>query len=66
MFVYGFKPYFEGQKPTDETQDSLPLFAWAKVWNVRRRAQRTTCARAPPQPCRSRRLHAARCPARSR
>jgi len=32
MFIYGFKPYFEGQKPCSETQNDLPLYAWAKVW----------------------------------
>jgi len=32
MFIYGFKPYFEGQQPTGETQNELPLYAWAKVW----------------------------------
>ena len=31
-FVYGFKPYFEGQKPTGETQNNLPLYAWFKIW----------------------------------
>lgn len=33
MFIYGFKPYFEGQNPTSETQDDKPLYAWAKVWS---------------------------------
>ena len=32
MFIYGFKPYFEGQNPVSETQNDLPLYAWAKVW----------------------------------
>ena len=34
MFIYGFKPFYEGQQPTPETQDGKPLYAWAKVWNV--------------------------------
>ena len=32
MFIYGFKPFFEGQEPTSEKQDGKPLYAWAKVW----------------------------------
>lgn len=34
MFIYGFKPYYEGQKPTKETQDGKPLYAWAKCWQT--------------------------------
>ena len=33
MFIYGVKPYYEGQQPTSEKEDGLPLYAWAKVWN---------------------------------
>ena len=32
MFIYGVKPYYEGQQPTSEKEDGLPLYAWAKVW----------------------------------
>uniref|UniRef100_A0A7S3ACR7 Phospholipid scramblase n=1 Tax=Haptolina ericina TaxID=156174 RepID=A0A7S3ACR7_9EUKA len=31
-FIYSFKPYFNGQKPTGEKQDGKDLYAWAKVW----------------------------------
>lgn len=31
-FVYSFKPYYDGQQPTPETQDGKPLYAWAKIW----------------------------------
>jgi len=31
-FIYSFKPYFEGQKPTGEQQDGKDLYAWAKIW----------------------------------
>jgi len=31
-FVYAFKPYFDGQKPTGEKQDGKDLYAWAKIW----------------------------------
>jgi len=34
MFIYGFKPYYEGQQPTKETQNDKPLYAWAKVWQT--------------------------------
>ena len=34
MFIYGFKPYYEGQQPTSETYEDLPLYAWAKVWKL--------------------------------
>jgi len=31
-FVYAYKPYFDGQKPTGEKQDGKDLYAWAKIW----------------------------------
>ena len=31
FFVDSFVPYLEGQKPTNETQNGQPLYAWGKV-----------------------------------
>ena len=31
MFIYAFKPFFDGQQPTTEREDGTPLYAWAKV-----------------------------------
>jgi len=31
-YVYSFKPYFAGQKPSGEKQDGKDLYAWAKCW----------------------------------
>jgi len=31
-FVYSYKPYFEGQKPSGEKMDGADLYAWAKIW----------------------------------
>ena len=30
MFIYAFKPFFDGQQPTTE-RDGTPLYAWAEV-----------------------------------
>ena len=32
FFVYAFSPRYDGQQPTNETQNEMPLYAYAKVW----------------------------------